>query len=90
MSTQPHAEYGSIMKSNSNGTYYSVSQDFVNRNAQGFVDFEKLIGLDGIALVNVVANPDKAAVEKSKKIQTLITHNDGELAELGELVGLSC
>ncbi|KAF8324391.1 hypothetical protein F5887DRAFT_288402 [Amanita rubescens] len=36
-----------------------------------------MIGLDGIALVNVVANPDEAAITGKKLLQTKITHNDG-------------
>lgn len=80
MSTQPHAEWGNLMKSNSNGTYYSVSAEYVNRNEAGYVDFEKLIGLDGIAVVNIVANPNEAAKHQPKDIQTRITHNDGAFA----------
>jgi Sortilin, neurotensin receptor 3, len=49
----------------------------VNRDARGYVDFEKMIGLDGIALINVVSNPEVAAVTGSKDLQTRITHNDG-------------
>lgn len=71
------AEYGDLLKSNSNGTYYGISLEYVNRNAQGYVDFEKMIGLDGIAVMNVVSNPAEALVTKSKKLQTRITHNDG-------------
>ena len=37
-----------------------------------------MIGLDGIALMNVVANPTEAAVTGKKKLQTRITHNDGK------------
>lgn len=36
-----------------------------------------MIGLDGIAVLNVVANPDEAAINGRKKLRTLITHNDG-------------
>lgn len=50
---------------------------YVNRNAQGFVDFEKMLGLEGIALVNVVSNWQEASITGSKKLQTRITHNDG-------------
>lgn len=57
--------------------YYGVSIDHVNRNGRGYVDFEKMIGLDGVAVVNVVSNPDEAAVNGRKKLQTRITHNDG-------------
>ena len=34
-------------------------------------------GLDGIALMNVISNPDEASITGSKKLQTRITHNDG-------------
>ncbi|CAO1625062.1 unnamed protein product [Jaminaea pallidilutea] len=71
------AEWGSILKSNGNGTYFSLSQDGVNRDASGFVDFEKMLNLDGIALINVVSNADEATVSKHKDLQTRITHNDG-------------
>ena len=74
----PYPFWGSIIKSNSNGTYYGVSLENVNRNDQGFVDFEKMINLDGIALVNVVGNPQEAMVTRQKSLQTRITHNDGE------------
>ena len=73
----PRPFWGVIMKSNGNGTYYGISLDNVNRNERGFVDFEKMIGLDGIALVNVVSNPDAASVSGRKEIQSRITHNDG-------------
>ncbi|EIW75279.1 Oligoxyloglucan reducing end-specific cellobiohydrolase [Coniophora puteana RWD-64-598 SS2] len=69
--------WGSILKSNSNGTYFGVSLSNVNRNELGYVDFEKLIGLDGIAIVNIVANPAEAAITGRKVLQSRITHNDG-------------
>ncbi|EJU03910.1 Oligoxyloglucan reducing end-specific cellobiohydrolase [Dacryopinax primogenitus] len=77
MSTQWGAEYGSILKSNSNGTYYGVSLDYANRNDAGYVDFEKNQGLDGIAVANVLTNPDEALLTGKKRLQTRITHNDG-------------
>jgi hypothetical protein len=57
--------------------YDGVSIDHVNRNGRGYVDFEKMKGLDGVAVVNVVTNPDEAAINGRKKLQTRITHNDG-------------
>ncbi|KAI0738712.1 Oligoxyloglucan reducing end-specific cellobiohydrolase [Daedaleopsis nitida] len=76
--SEPPAPYwGNILKSNSNGTYYGLSIDNVNRNDAGYVDFEKMIGLDGIALINVVSNPHEAPLSKRKQLQTRITHNDG-------------
>ncbi|TKA31812.1 hypothetical protein B0A50_01891 [Salinomyces thailandicus] len=71
------AEYGSIVKSNSNGTSYVLSVGEVNRNSPGYVDFEKMQGLEGVAIVNRVANPKDADNGKEKKLKTYITHNDG-------------
>ncbi|KAK0612991.1 hypothetical protein B0T17DRAFT_511348 [Bombardia bombarda] len=68
--------YGSIIKSNSNGTLYALSVSNVNCNEDYYVDFEKMLGLEGVALVNVVANPD-AKGSAPKKLQTKISHNDG-------------
>ncbi|KAF9035551.1 signal sequence binding protein [Panaeolus papilionaceus] len=76
--TEPgKAPWGVIMKSNSNGTYFGLSVDNVNRNENGYIDFEKMIGLDGIALINVVSNTREATVSGRKKLQSRITHNDG-------------
>ena len=71
------SEYGSIIKSNSNGTSYVMSLNGVNRNRRGYVDFEKMLGLEGVILVNTVANMKDADQGKSKKLRTMITHNDG-------------
>lgn len=70
--------YGSLIKSNSNGTSYALSLNGVNRNDNGYVDFEKMQGLEGVAVVNVVGNMGE--VEKkgaAKKLKSMITHNDG-------------
>ncbi|ORY35539.1 hypothetical protein BCR39DRAFT_567933 [Naematelia encephala] len=77
MNAATNKEWGSIFKSNSNGTYYGLSVEHVNRNTAGYVDFEKMIGLDGIAVINVVTNPAEADISGNKKIQSRITHNDG-------------
>lgn len=79
MSSTRDAEWGNLLKSNSNGTYYGLSLEYANRNDKGYVDFEKMIGLDGIAVMNIVANPDTAAAKGKKDLQTRITHNDGKL-----------
>ena len=70
-------EYGKMMKSNSNGTNYVLSIDAVNRDDNGYVDFEKMQGIEGVALVNVVANLEDENSGKPKKLRSLITHNDG-------------
>ena len=77
MSEAPAPYWGAILKSNSNGTYFGISIENVNRDQRGYVDFEKMIGLDGIALINVVGNPDEAKITGVKALQSRITHNDG-------------
>ncbi|KAF8894237.1 vacuolar protein sorting/targeting protein 10 [Gymnopilus junonius] len=77
MSEYPDPYWGTILKSNSNGTYFGISIENVNRDKGGYVDFEKMIGLDGIALVNVVSNPEEAKISGRKILQSRITHNDG-------------
>ena len=73
-------EFGTILKSNSNGTYYVTSVDTVNRDPNGYVDFEKVQGLEGVALVNTVANVDDVLKRNAeKRLKTKITHNDGGL-----------
>jgi photosystem II stability/assembly factor-like uncharacterized protein len=69
-------EYGSIVKSNSNGTSYVVSASHVNCDENVFVDFEKVPGLEGLALINVVTNADREG-DRVKSLQTKISHNDG-------------
>jgi hypothetical protein len=69
--------HGTILKSNSNGTTYGLSVKNVNSNDEGYVDFEKMFGgVQGVALVNVVANPDEKG-SAPKRLQSKITHNDG-------------
>ncbi|CAG8482587.1 1616_t:CDS:10 [Racocetra persica] len=70
--------WGNIMKSNYNGTYYTLSLKNVNRDDRGFVDFEKMQGIEGIALANVVSNTNEIIIGGSvKKLQSRITFNDG-------------
>ncbi|CDK29013.1 unnamed protein product [Kuraishia capsulata CBS 1993] len=71
-------QFGTILKSNYNGTSYIVSLPDANRDNKGYVDFEKVETLEGISVVNVVANADKVRENhESKKLKTKITHNDG-------------
>ena len=77
-SEMPGFEYGRLMKSNSNGTSYVLSIPNVNQSPEGFVDFEKMQGLEGVAMVNVVENiDDRDSGGKEKRLRTKITHNDG-------------
>ncbi|KAK7951868.1 vacuolar protein-sorting protein BRO1 [Apiospora aurea] len=71
-----HQKFGSILKSNSNGTSYVMSISGVNCDDDYFVDFEKMLGLQGVVLVNVVQN-QKGDLSEKKLLQTKISHNDG-------------
>lgn len=77
VNNQKGQTYGTIIKSNSNGTSYSLSRNYVNRDDIGYVDFEKMQGLEGVAMINVVSNVKDVEAGKPKRLQTLITHNDG-------------
>ncbi|KAF8468863.1 hypothetical protein BDZ91DRAFT_847692 [Kalaharituber pfeilii] len=71
------SEYGAIIKSNADGVSYVLSLANVNRNEAGYVDFEKMQGLEGVAIVNVVMNVDETNKGAKKKLKSMITHNDG-------------
>ncbi|KAK3936073.1 hypothetical protein QBC46DRAFT_37611 [Diplogelasinospora grovesii] len=73
--TEVGRRLGDILRSNSNGTDYVTSIKNVNCNDQYYVDFDKIPGLEGVAMVNVVANAGEK--DAPKKLQTRITHNDG-------------
>ena len=77
VNNQEDHEYGTIIKSNSNGTSYVLTLNDVNRDREGYVDFEKMQGLEGVALVNVVDNAEAARAGEKKKLKSKITHNDG-------------
>ncbi|EDR05376.1 uncharacterized protein LACBIDRAFT_329820 [Laccaria bicolor S238N-H82] len=77
MSEAPAPFWGDILKSNSNGTYFGLALENDNQDEQGYVDLEKMIGLDGIALANVVSNPADATLSGHKQVQSRVTHNDG-------------
>jgi len=78
VNSETDKEYGSLIKSNSNGTSYALSLSHVNRNKAAYVDFEKMQGLEGVALANIISNiPEIENGKGDKKLRTLITHNDG-------------
>ncbi|KAJ2358042.1 vacuolar protein sorting/targeting protein PEP1 [Coemansia sp. RSA 2618] len=76
-SAHPGAEWGTIYASNSNGTYYRRALEHVNRDEAGLVDFERVRALEGVALANIVANPDKARNGEPKRLRSLVTVDGG-------------
>ncbi|XXG99080.1 hypothetical protein Hte_005414 [Hypoxylon texense] len=74
-SEEKNRPFGSILKSNSNGTSYVLSIGAVNCDEDFYVDFEKMLGLEGVAVVNTVENINSDS--EPKRLQTKISHNDG-------------
>ncbi|KAJ2886058.1 vacuolar protein sorting/targeting protein PEP1, partial [Coemansia asiatica] len=72
------AEWGTIFTSNSNGTYYRQTLEFVNRDENGLVDFERIRALEGVSIANIVANhEDVLKTNKPKRLQSMITIDGG-------------
>jgi len=79
MTTRATNAMGVLFTSNSNGTYFTRNIEHTNRNFEGLVDFEKVQGIQGIALVNVVDNwkdVEESPLE-TKLRQTKISFDDG-------------
>ncbi|KAJ5742085.1 Vacuolar protein sorting/targeting protein 10 [Penicillium manginii] len=71
-------KFGSLVKSNSNGTYFVSSLEGLSENDYGYIDYERIANLEGVAIANVVVNRDEVKSKaESKKLRTVATHNDG-------------
>lgn len=73
INAQKNEEYGALLKSNSEGSSFVVLERAVNRDNVGFVDFEKIEGLEGIIVINTVSDVESG----EKHLKTKITFNDG-------------
>jgi len=74
----PGKEMGMLIESDSTGYKFSLSLRHTNRDGNGQSDFEKMQGLPGIVLSNVVSNHDDVSLGTAiKKIRTLISFDDG-------------
>ena len=72
------AATGTLFMSNSNGTFFVESLKDTNRNEMGFVDYERIYGVEGVGLANVVMNPvDVESRGAEKRLKTYITFDDG-------------
>jgi hypothetical protein len=78
VNSSPSAVAGTLFTSNSNGTYFVRSLEGTNRNKYGIVDFEKVYGVEGVAIVNTVGNVEAVeAGKEEKRLKTRITFDDG-------------
>jgi hypothetical protein len=71
------SKVGNLFTSNSNGTYFSLSKKHVSESDWGNVDFEKMQGVEGVALLNEVTNPNDVNQGKKKILRSLITVDNG-------------
>jgi hypothetical protein len=70
-------EYGMLLKSNSEGTNYNKVLSDTNRDADGYVDFERLQSVKGVILANQVSNVDAMRRGSKKCVRSLISSDDG-------------
>jgi hypothetical protein len=71
------AEFGTIFKSNVNGTNFRKSIEQVNQNRNGYVDFEKLSGINGSMIINKITNLEQVSKKDPKNLQSMISFDDG-------------
>ena len=75
---QNNANIGTFYVSNSNGTYFVESLRDTNRDQSGYVDFETIVGVEGVGLANVVTNAREVeAGREGKRLASRITFDDG-------------
>ena len=75
---QDRSTLGTLFISNSNGTFFVQTLKDTNRNRIGFVDYERIYGVEGIGMANVVTNAQEVENRGAqKKLKTMITFNDG-------------
>lgn len=71
-------KFGSLVKSNSNGTYFISSLEGLSESDRGYIDYERIANLEGVAIANIVINKDEVKNKAASKIlRTVATHNDG-------------
>ena len=76
--THTRSTVGTLFVSNSNGTYFVESLKNTNRNDVGYVDFEDILGVEGIGIANVVENAeDVDGRGQTKRLGSVITFDDG-------------
>ena len=73
----PGGNYGALFISNYNGSEFKASITHTNRDQNGFVDFEKMHGIKGVAVVNEIKNAERITNGGFKQIETKITFDDG-------------
>ena len=80
MVLQDKSSIRTLFVSNSNSAFFIESLKDTNKNDMGYVNHEKLYGVDGVGLANVVSNvKDVEGRGAWKQLKTMITFDDGTL-----------
>jgi hypothetical protein len=75
---QDKSAIGTLFISNSNGTFFVETLKDTNRNGMGYVDYERIYGVEGIGMSNIVINAKEVETRgASKQLRTMMTFNDG-------------
>ncbi|KAJ2910711.1 vacuolar protein sorting/targeting protein PEP1, partial [Coemansia aciculifera] len=74
--------FGTLFRSNSNGTYYTQSLEHTHRSKDGLVDVERVHGVEGVIIANQISNWDqmgKGGIFHRERIElrSRISFNDG-------------
>ena len=71
-------QIGSLFYSNTNGSYFLQSLSNTYRHSDGFVEYERIAGLEGFLIVNTIENPTEVMYSGADaKIVTRISIDDG-------------
>lgn len=75
----PKGHSAALIRSNSNGTYFTLTLKNVVRDpVSSLLDYERIMSLEGIALANVIVNAEEFERGTSNlRVRTKITFNDG-------------
>lgn len=78
VNSAPSSATGTLFTSNSNGSMFTRSLEHTNRNKAGIVDFEKLVGVEGVSVCNTVGNWEEVEGKGGdKQLKSMITFDDG-------------
>jgi hypothetical protein len=75
---QDRTSIGTLFVSDSNGRYFVESLEDTNRDANGFMDYKRVYGVDGFGISNVVQNAEEVRTRGGpKRLQSRMTYDGG-------------
>jgi len=80
---RPNSSFGSVFMSDSTGQFFSTIHrhvsviDQAGIDSKGSTEFERMPGIEGVALMNEVTNPEQATLGRKKHLRTKISMDNG-------------